>query len=147
MLTKLVIFIFALGIGVVLNAVLRRKRIQWLPERRPWFCILPKYCMNLNLSGAEDDWEKEVHQRITRLGFELSDRNKEFQSYERGHDYADFSADKIRIAIFVRRPIANPAVVGLQYASKFGVAFDTGDLWKVADSIRTQLKSDSKNGN
>ena len=147
MLSKFVIFIFALGIGVVLNAALRRKRIHWLPERRPWFCILPKYCMRLDLSGAEDDWEKEVYQRITRLGFELSDRNKEFQSYERGHEYADFSADAVRIAIFVRLPITNPAVVGMHYASKFGVAFDTGDLWKVADSIRTQLKPGSENGN
>lgn len=49
-----VLFILALGIGIVLNAALRRKRIQWLPERRPWFCVLPKYCMNLELTGPEN---------------------------------------------------------------------------------------------
>lgn len=80
-----------------------------------------------------------MQQRITRIGFTLAEENAEFLSFERGHDYADFSADLVRIAIVVRRPIANPAVIGLQYASKFGVAFDTGDLWKVADSIRTEL--------
>lgn len=133
------VFILALGIGFVLNALLNRKRIQWLPERRPWFCVLPKYCMNLDLTGPEESWEDEVHTRITRIGFTVNEENDEFVSYKRGHDYADFSADAVRIAIVVRRPIANPAVVGLQYASKFGVAFDTGDLWKVADSIRTEL--------
>lgn len=134
-----VIFVIALAIGVVLNAALRRKRIQWLPEKHPRFCILPKYCMKLDLTGPKEDWEDEVHQRITSLGFEVTHKNDDFQSYERGHDFADFSAEAVRVAIVVRRPITNPTVIGLQYASKLGVAFDTGDLWKVADSIRNAL--------
>ncbi len=136
-----VIVVLALAIGVFLNAALRRKNLRPLPQRRPRFCILPKYCMELELAGPEEDWADEVNQRITRLGFSLADGGDDYLSYQRGSQYADFSADAVRIAIVVRLPIGNPAILSLQYASKFGVAFDTGDLWKVADSIRAELTS------
>ena len=40
----------------------------------------------------------------------------------------------------MERPITNLAIIGVEYASKSGVFFDNGDLWKIADSIRQELR-------
>ena len=138
--------LLVLAIGFALNAMTGRKRVRRLPDKRPWFCLLPKYYLNLRLDGPPEEWGDEVHRRVARLGFEVQSETEEYRTYARGNHFADFKAEAVRTVVVVRLPVTNPTPLGLQYASRLGVAFDTGDLWKVADSIRKRLEKEAGAG-
>jgi len=88
---------------------------------KPSFALFPKYIATYNKPVSE------IEKNLENLKFNQVDAN----TYSRGKIYGDFSAKAIKITVKINNEISQIKV----YASFFGVAFDTGDIWQLTSDI------------
>ena len=95
--------------------------ISW-QEPQPRFVLCPKY--EAKYSGTDE----ELKSHLLSLGF--SESSTDSNLFIRGKIYGDFSANKIHLNILV-----DPASQSLKLFCPSMILFDTGDLWKLTQSI------------
>ena len=90
-------------------------------DKKPSIALFPKYIVTYNTSISD------IEKNLDNLQFKKVDVN----TFSRGKIYGDFSAKAIKITVKINREISQIKV----YASFFGIAFDTGDIWQLTSDI------------
>ncbi|MBD1546444.1 hypothetical protein [Roseibium aggregatum] len=105
-------------ICVVMYFYYQRRPYKKIPARKPFIAFLPKY----RVEGIEAD---NVKANLDKLGF----KKIEDGTYVRGKIFGEFSIKYIKLKVILSD---NYFQIG---AGGSPIAFDTGDLWKLANSI------------
>jgi len=116
-----------------------------MPARKPLFCALPKYWAVVKVDTAilgSDDPTKVILSSLESLGFHVVNRGPLSVNLSRGHILGDFSMKIAKLNLRISLPPARETNLAIEYGALFGIAFDTGDLWRVTTELIERLQSD-----
>lgn len=149
-LINILIRVFLIGLGVVLTIGLityfynkyKDGTAQLLPNKRPWFCWLPKFKTTVNLPSTIVNYAdplQSLGDKLQELGFRLEYQETGFARFTRGSKYGDFSTKIMKIDLTFSTPIKQETDVIVEYGEF--AAFDTGDLWKLTTEVKQHLQN------
>lgn len=135
------LLILVVGALVVIFVAYRLKTAPVLPDRKPSFCLLPKYVVSLRLPSAvvsSPDPISVLGQRLGEFGFSEAKREAGFVRYSRGSLLGDFSIKIAKVNLTFPLPLEAETAVEIGYGQI--PAFDTGDLWKFATELKARME-------
>jgi hypothetical protein len=78
-----------------------------------------------------------LEERLTHLGFLKTKDEENRLCFSRGSALADFSIKFAKIQVLADKPLVSGSKIQIVYGS-FAL-FDTGDLWKFSNELKTKL--------
>ncbi len=114
------IIIVVTGVSVF-TATYKILPFKSFPEIKPRIALFPKYIATYNKPVSE------IEKNLDNLQFKKVGTS----TFSRGKIYGDFSVKAIKITVKINNEINQIKV----YASFFGIAFDTGDIWQLTSDI------------
>ncbi len=119
---NLTVAIVAGGLAVVCLGVVYRLLPSRTPsQKKPVIAVFPKYTFPYRSIET-------LHEQLALQGFKQSAEN----IYVRGNVLGDFMANWVKLKISIDQ---NKQVATLQ-SGVLGIAFDTGDLWEIVQTLR-----------
>lgn len=110
------------GLAMVGVSVVYRLLPSRMPSpKKPVIAVFPKYTFPYDSIAT-------LHEQLALQGFKKATEN----TFVRGNVLGDFMASWIKLKVSIDQ---NHQVATLQ-SGVLGIAFDTGDLWKISHSLR-----------
>ncbi|MFX0091151.1 MAG: hypothetical protein ACFFBD_05250 [Candidatus Hodarchaeota archaeon] len=109
-------------------------------ENRSFICWSPRFMVPVKLAPTYRT-EEELSQKMSEFGFSITRKAADVMVLTRTNRTTEIQLDgtKAKLMVDIPVPIEEEFYLFLSYAKN--VSFDTGDLWKVAKSLKTHLES------